>query len=68
MQVRIKDLEEELLESNSPRSISMSTSNNSKRSKSFPGKSNISLAQWRIGLKEDIATLKAMPIALSQER
>ena len=43
--------------------------NHSKRSNSShkSGKSNISLAQRRIGLEEDIATLKAT-IALSQER
>ena len=66
---RIKDVEVVLLESNSTRSISTCKSNNSKRSNSSRkwGKSNISLAQQRIGLEEDIATLKAT-IALSQER
>jgi len=66
---RIKDLEAVLLERNSTRSTSTRKSNNSKRSHSSQklGKSNISLAQRRIGLEEDIATLKAT-IALSQER
>ena len=66
---RIKDLEAVLVERNSTRSTSTRKSNNSKRSNSShkSGKSNISLAQRRIGLEEEIATLKAT-IALSQER
>jgi len=66
---RIKDLEAVLLEHNSICSTSTRKSNNSKRSNSSQksGKRNISLAQRRIGLEEDIATLKAT-IALSQER
>ena len=66
---RIKDLEAVLLERNSTRSISTRKSNNSKGSNSSQKsrKNNISLAQQRIGLEEDIATLKAT-IALSQEK
>ena len=58
-----------LLERNSTRSISTSKSNNSKSRNSShkSGKSIVSLAQRRIGLKEDIATLKTT-IAQSQER
>ena len=57
------------MERNSTRSTSTRKSNKSKRSNSShkSGKSNISLAHRRIGLEEDIATLKAT-IALSQER
>ena len=66
---RIKDLEAVLVERNSTRSTSTRKSNNSKGSNSShkSGKTNISLAQRRIGLEEDIATLRAT-IALSQER
>ena len=66
---RIKDLEAVLMERNSTRSISTRKSSKSKGSNSShkSGKTNISLAQRRIGLEEDIATLKAT-IALSQER
>ena len=55
------------MERNSTHSTSTRKSNYSKRSNSShkSGKTNISLAQRRIGL-EDIATLKAT-IALSQE-
>ena len=65
----IQDLEAVLVERNLTRSIAARKSNKSKGSNSShkSGKTNISLAQQRIGLEEDIATLKAT-IALSQER